>query len=48
MKHKGPCCLLPWKGAAHGFRDLSVISIQVGFEHALTEMKTNFDIFMNT
>jgi len=35
------------KGAAHGFRNLSVIKIPYGFEHRVTRMKTKFDNFVN-
>ena len=35
------------KGAAHGFRNLSVIKIIFGFERPITELKTKFDNFMN-
>ena len=35
------------KGAAHGFRDLSVIKIIQVFEQPVTQMKTKFDEFMN-
>ena len=36
------------KGAAHGFRNLSVIKIPVGFEQPITELKTKFDKTVNT
>lgn len=35
------------KGAAHGFRVLSVISIQVTFERPVNQLKTNFDGSVN-
>ena len=33
------------KGAAHGFRNLSVIKVTPGFERAMTQMKTKCDNF---
>ena len=36
------------KEAAHGFRNLSVIKIPVGFEQPITELKTNCDKTINT
>ena len=35
------------KEAAHGFRNLSVIKIPPGFEHAITKLKTKIDEIMN-
>ena len=35
------------KEAAHGFRNLSVIKILLGFEQAITEMKIKNDEIMN-
>ena len=36
------------KGAAHGFRNLSVIKIPFGFEQAITEMKIKSDEIVNS
>ena len=35
------------KGAAHGFRNLSVYKIPKTFERPITNLQTNIDIFMN-
>lgn len=35
------------KGAAHGFRNLSVIKILFGFERPIKELKTKSDKFVN-
>jgi hypothetical protein len=35
------------KGAAHGFRNLSVNKIPNTFERLITNLQTNIDIFMN-
>ena len=35
------------KGAAHGFRNLSVIKILFGFEHRIKELKTKNDKIVN-
>ena len=40
--------LRSWKGAAHGFRNLSVIKILFGFEQAITEMKIKSDEIVNS
>ena len=36
------------KGAAHGFRNLSVIKISARFEQPITELKTKFDKTVNS
>lgn len=36
-----------WKGAAHGFRNLSAIKIPDAFERPMKGLKTKFDKFMN-
>lgn len=36
------------KGAAHGFRNLSGITIPLGFEQAITEMKIKSDEIVNS
>lgn len=35
------------KGAAHGFRNLSVIKIPEGFEQQIAELKTKFNENVN-
>ena len=35
------------KGAAHGFRNLSVINIPVAFERPMKGMKTKYDKIVN-
>ena len=35
------------KGAAHGFRNLSIIKITRDFEQPMSQMKTKFDQIMN-
>ncbi len=35
------------KGAAHGFRNLSVFKIPDVFERVVTQIKTKIDFFMN-
>ena len=35
------------KGAAHGFRNLSVNKIPNTFERLITNLQTNIDIFVN-